>query len=118
MDMDNDIYGESPFSAILEGNQPGEIIARDDERRFALIASLEPEAAVHWLAVPFESGFSTLQMKDEQGERFLALLDYAIKETQARASLHPELANGFTIKFHLGAYETVPHAKFHILSIE
>lgn len=118
MEMDNDIYGESPFSAILDGSQPGEIIARDDERRFALIASMEPEAAVHWLAVPFESGFSTMEMKYDQGERFMALLDFAIRETQARAASHPELANGFTIKFHLGAYETVPHAKFHVLSIE
>lgn len=109
---------ESPFTAILRGDQPGTIIARDDDHRFALIASLEPEAAIHWLAIPFESGYSTEQMKQDQGERFLALLDFALAETKARTDKHPELANGFTVKFHCGAYETVPHAKFHILSIE
>lgn len=108
----------SPFTAILNGEEPGSIIARDDAQRFALIASLEPEAAVHWLAVPYESGYSTEEMKQGQGDRFLALLDYALSETKARVEDHPELANGFTIKFHCGAYETVPHAKFHILSIE
>lgn len=109
---------ESPFSAILRGEQPGTIIARDDRQRFALIASLEPEAAVHWLAIPFESGYSTEEMKQNQSERFLALLDYALSETKARAGDYQALANGFTVKFHCGAYETVPHAKFHILSIE
>ena len=109
---------ESPFTAILNGDMPGTVIARDDAQRFALIASLEPEAAVHWLAVPFESGYSTEEMKHEHGDRFLALLEYALAETKARVDEHPELANGFTIKFHCGAYETVPHAKFHILSIE
>lgn len=109
---------ESPFTAVLNGDMPGTVIARDDAQRFALIASLEPEAAVHWLAVPYESGFSTEEMKHEQGDRFLALLEFALAETKARVEEHPELANGFTIKFHCGAYETVPHAKFHILSIE
>jgi len=31
---------------------------------------------------------------------------------------YPALGYGFTIKFHLGAYETIPHAKLHILSKE
>ena len=109
---------ESPFTAVLNGDMPGTIIARDDAQRFALIASLEPEAAVHWLAIPYESGYSTEEMKHEQGDRFLALLEYALPETKSRVEENPELANGFTIKFHCGAYETVPHAKFHILSIE
>ncbi len=109
---------ESPFTAVLNGDMPGTVIARNDVQRFALIASLEPEAAIHWLAIPYESGFSTEEMKHEQGDRFLALLEFALAETKARVEEHPELANGFTIKFHCGAYETVPHAKFHILSIE
>lgn len=114
----NNDFNHSPFAEILQGRQPGTVIARDDAQRFALIASLEPEAAVHWLAVPFESGFSTEDMKQSQGDRFLALLDYALSETKARVEAYPELSTGFTIKFHCGAYETIPHAKFHILSIE
>lgn len=118
MGMEHSTQEESPFAAILRGEQPGTVIARDDGQRFAIIASLEPEAAIHWLAVPFESGYSTEDMKRVEGERFLALLDYALSETKSRVAEHPELANGFTVKFHCGAYETVPHAKFHILSIE
>lgn len=115
--MDNE-YLDSPFSAILRGEEPGDVIARDDRQRFAIITSLEPEAAIHWLAVPFESGYSTEEMKQKEGERFLALLEYAVNETKAQADNYPALHNGFTIKFHFGAYETVPHAKLHILSIE
>ncbi len=114
----DDTNPDSPFSAILRGEQSGTVIARDDRQRFAIIASMEPEAAIHWLAVPFESGYSTEEMKQWEGERFLALLDFALNETKARAGDYPELDNGFTIKFHCGSYETVPHAKFHILSIE
>jgi diadenosine tetraphosphate (Ap4A) HIT family hydrolase len=109
---------DSPFSAILRGEEPGKVIAKDDTKRFAIVASLEPEAAVHWLALPYEPGDSTESMAQNQRERFLKLIDFAIAETKARGEDYPELANGFTIKFHLGAYETIPHAKLHILSIE
>jgi diadenosine tetraphosphate (Ap4A) HIT family hydrolase len=109
---------DSPFAAILRGEEPGTVIAKDDTKRFAIVASLEPEAAVHWLAVPFEPGESTESMAQNERERFLRLIDFAIAETKARGDDYPELANGFTIKFHLGAYETIPHAKLHILSIE
>lgn len=118
MGMGNNAYGESPFAGILSGEEPGTIIARDDDRRFAIIASLEPEAAIHWMAIPFESGYSTEEMKRKEGERFMELLDFALAETKARVDDYPALANGFTVKFHCGAYETVPHAKLHILSIE
>ncbi len=111
-------YDNSPFAAVLRGDAPGTIIARDEEKQFAIIASLEPEAAVHWLAMPFESGQSTEQFENGDRERFLQLVDYAINETKARVGEHPELSVGFTIKFHLGGYETIPHAKLHILSIE
>lgn len=111
-------HNNSPFAAILRGDESGTVIARDDDKQFAIIASLEPEAAIHWLALPFESGQSTETMERDDRERFLQLLDYAISETKARAGEHPELSGGFTIKFHLGGYETIPHAKLHILSIE
>lgn len=111
-------HHDSPFAAILRGDEPGIVIARDDNQRFALIASLEPEAAVHWLAVPFEAGYSTEEMKENERDRFLALLEYALHEAKARVADYPDLEKGFTVKFHCGAYETVPHAKFHILSIE
>jgi diadenosine tetraphosphate (Ap4A) HIT family hydrolase len=118
MGAENGSTIESPFVAILSGEEPGVVIAQDDIKRFAIVASLEPEAAVHWLAIPFESGESTERMAHNNRERFLKLIDYAIAETKARGDDYPELANGFTIKFHLGAYETIPHAKLHILSIE
>ncbi len=118
MGTGNESLNNDPFAAILRGEEPGTVIARDDERRFALIASLEPEAAVHWLAVPFEAGYSTEEMWHERGERFLALMDFAIAETKARVGDYPELSTGFTIKFHCGSYETVPRATLHILSTE
>lgn len=111
-------HNDSPFAAILRGEAPGTVIARDDDRRFAIIASLEPEAAVHWIAVPFEAGLTTEQLEQSDRERFLELVDFAISETKACADEHPDLGNGFTIKFHLGSYETIPHAKLHILSVE
>lgn len=113
---DSNIY--SPFAAILSGEEPGTVIAQDDKNRFAIITSLEPEAAIHWLAIPYEAGESTEELSRTNRERFQKLIDYAIAETKARVDKHPELANGFTIKFHIGAYETIPHAKLHILSVE
>lgn len=116
--MTNNTGFESPFTAILRGDEPGEIIARDDIRRFAIIESLEPEAAIHWIVVPFEAGESTEQFAQSNPKRFLDLVEYAIEQTQSRSSEFPALAGGFTMKVHFGAYETVPHAKLHILSAE
>jgi histidine triad (HIT) family protein len=116
--MVNNSANDSPFAAVLRGDAPGTVIARDNEKQFAIIASLEPEAAVHWLAMPFESGQSTEEFERGDRERFLQLVDYAISEAKARVGEHPELSGGFTIKFHLGGYETIPHAKLHILSVE
>ena len=111
-------FDSSPFNLILSNDTHSEIIARDDEKRFAIISSMEPEAAIHWLAIPFESGISTEELNREEGRRFLDLVEYALFETRAQSAKYPELANGFTIKFHIGAYETVPHPKLHILSVE
>ena len=111
-------HSDSPFAAILRGDEPGKVIARDEQQRFAILASLEPEAAVHWLAVPFEAGQTTEELEHNDQARFLQLVDFAITETKARVGEHPELSAGFTIKLHLGAYETIPHAKLHILSAE
>lgn len=115
-DESSELY--SPFEAILDGKEPGTIIARDDDRQFAIIASLEPEAAVHWLALPYEAGVSTQDLQTTDRQRFLSLLEWAIEQAQTQADMYPDLANGFTIKLHFGAYETVPHAKLHILSVE
>jgi histidine triad (HIT) family protein len=109
---------DSPFTAILAGDAEGTIIARDENQRFALIASLEPEAAAHWLAMPYEAGQRTEELQAADRERFLSLIEWAIAQAQAHAAEYPELANGFTIKLHFGAYETVPHAKVHVLSTE
>ena len=91
---------DSPFAAILRGDEPGTVIARDDDRQFAIIASVEPEAAVHWIAVPYEAGQTTEMMERANRERFLELIDYAIDETRARVADYPALGYGFTIKFH------------------
>jgi histidine triad (HIT) family protein len=109
---------ESPFVGILEGKDPGDVIARDDEKRFAIITSLEPEAAVHWLVLPYESGYTTEEFEANEPDRFIDLIHYAINETKARVEEHPELRAGFTLKFHCGAYETIRHAKVHVLSVE
>lgn len=106
------------FAAIIAGDEEGTIVARDDEKRLALIECLEPEAAVHWLAVPFEYGFSTEEMMRERPERFNELMAFAVSQTQALASDYPILGNGFTVKWHIGAFETMPHAKLHVLSSE
>lgn len=109
---------ESPFAAIISGKENGTIIAQDDEKRLALIECLEPEAAVHWLAVPYEYGYGTEELEQTNSARFVELVDYALSQTKELISEYPILGNGFTIKFHVGAFETIPHAKLHILSIE
>ncbi len=108
----------SPFAAILKGDQPGNIIAQDDNKKMALIECIEPEAAIHWLAVPFEQGFGTEEMEQKHQQRFLELVDFAINQTKALIPDYPLLENGFSVKFHIGSFETVTHAKLHILSSE
>lgn len=107
-----------PFVAILNGDQPGKIIALDNEKEMALIECLEPEAAIHWLAVPFEYGFGTEEMEQKHQRRFLELVDFAISRTKELTHEYPLLENGFSVKFHVGSFETIPHAKLHILSTE
>jgi histidine triad (HIT) family protein len=109
---------DSPFPDILDGMSSGVIIARDDKLRFAIIESLHPEAAVHWLAIPFEPVPSIEVLHEQNQNRFLELLAFALREAKTRALEHPDLENGFTIKFHVGSFETIPHAKLHILSCE
>ncbi len=108
----------STFAQILAGKEEGTIIARDDKKGLALIECLEPEAAVHWLAVPFEYGFNTEEMLYEHADRFYALMEYAVSQTKALITEYPILGNGFTVKWHVGAFETIPHAKLHVLSAE
>lgn len=113
--MSND---NCPFCGILQETEPGNIIAQDDEQRFALIESIHPEGDVHWIAVPFEHIDSTAEMETSASDRFLKLIEYAVSEAKMRREDYPELQRGFTVKFHFGGYETIPHAKLHILSVE
>jgi len=108
----------SPFTGIINGDLPGKIVCQDDNLQFALIEAIEPEAAVHWLAVPYEHGFGTEEMEQRHQQRFLELVDFAITKTRALTEDYPVLENGFSVKFHVGSFETVPHAKLHILSTE
>lgn len=108
----------SLFRKILDGLEPGKVIARDDDRRFAIIQDIHPEGAVHWLAIPFEYYDSTEVMILSQPERFQELVRFALDETKRRQADYPALCNGFTIKFHFGGFESMTHAKIHILSVE
>jgi histidine triad (HIT) family protein len=109
---------ECPFCGILAGTEPGTVIARDDERGFALIQSLHPESSVHWMAVPVDHVPGTETLEHDSGKRFLDLMEFAISEVRARREELPQLYRGFTIKMHFGSYETVEHAKLHVLAAE
>ena len=108
----------SLFSQILAGMAPGNIIARDDEKRFAIIQNIHPEGVIHWMAVPFEYYETTEAMIQTAPVRFAELVQFATDEARAHEEEFPQLGYGFTIKFHFGAYETLTHAKIHILSVE
>jgi len=103
---------------ILDGNEPGTIIARDDEKRMALIQSLHPESTVHWLAVPYEHIGSTRQFEAMYGTRFLELVEFAVDNAQAMMVDEPALQQGFTLKIHFGSFETIEHPKLHVLAME
>jgi diadenosine tetraphosphate (Ap4A) HIT family hydrolase len=107
----------NPFTGIIKGSEPGVIIHQDEAKRFALIENKHPEAAVHWLAVTYEEG-ATEKLEEGNRERFLDLIDYAINTTKTQIDEHPILQQGFTIKFHCGAFETIEHPKLHVLSTE
>ncbi|MCB9136900.1 MAG: hypothetical protein H6642_00975 [Caldilineaceae bacterium] len=112
--QDNDC----PFCAILSGEEPGTVIARDDAQGFVLIQSIHPESSVHWLAMPVEHVASTEALEAADGEQFLNLVEFAIDQANAQTANYPELTSGYTLKLHFGAHETVPHAKVHILNVE
>lgn len=118
MDIDFFSSPEDPFNDIIKGKQPGKIIHKDENKNFALIETLHPEAAIHWLALTFENTGTTEELKQDDRERFLDLIDYAIETTKAQVENYPLLQQGFSIKFHCGAFETIPHPKLHILSAE
>lgn len=107
----------NPFLGIINGIEPGTVIHKDEKQGFALIENKHPEAAVHWLAITFEEG-TTEDLEQENKGRFLDLIDYAINTTKAQVEEYPILHQGFTIKFHCGAFETIEHPKLHILSTE
>jgi diadenosine tetraphosphate (Ap4A) HIT family hydrolase len=109
---------DCPFCEILRGDAPGDVIARDDERGFALIRSIHPESVIHWLAVPVEHIESTEVMENNDGKRFLELFEFAVAQAKANREERPELYRGFSIKMHFGSFETVPHAKLHVLAAE
>lgn len=118
--MGSESISACPFCAILSGEEPGTIIARDDDRRFAIIKSIHPESVVHWLAVPFEHEASTEAFEGVNGRRFIELFEWAVEQAKAPAALEqePRLIQGFTLKTHFGSFESVPHPKIHILAVE
>lgn len=68
------------------------------------------------------SPFAAILSGEEDGtiiaRRFLELVDYALTQARSLTADYPILENGFTVKFHVGAFESVPHPKLHILSSE
>lgn len=106
------------FCAILNGDEPAKLIYKDEEAKMALIQSLHPEGAIHWLAIPYEHVSSIEAMAQEQAGRFQELMSFAIKATKQQVVEYPDLQHGFTVKMHIGPFETIPHAKLHILSVE
>lgn len=107
-----------PFCDILAGAGPGTVIARNDEKRFALIKSIHPESVIHWLAIPFEHMESTEAYEGAHSGRFIELFEWAVTQTKQLVGSEPQLERGFTLKTHFGSYETVPHPKIHILAME
>lgn len=107
-----------PFCGILAGVEPGVIVARDEEKQFALIKSIHPESVVHWLAVPFEHTDSTELYERQNAERFIDLFEWAVMQAKRLAAEEPHLEKGFTLKTHFGSFETIPHPKIHILAVE
>lgn len=106
------------FCAILHGNEPAKVVYKDKAARLALIESLYPEGAIHWLAIPFEHVPSVEALAQDNAPRFQDLMEFALNATKKLAANYPDLRNGFTIKMHIGPFETVSHAKLHILSVE
>ncbi|GIV72238.1 MULTISPECIES: HIT family protein [Caldilinea] len=107
-----------PFCGIIAGVEPGTIIVRDEQKRFALIKSIHPESVVHWLAVPFEHSESTELYERQNAGRFIDLFNWAVVQAKRLAAEEPYLEKGFTLKTHFGSFETVPHPKIHILAVE
>lgn len=107
-----------PFCAILNGEEPGVVIARDDSRKVAVIQSIHPESIIHWMAVPTEHMDSTEMLEQSDRTAFLDLLDFAVEQAHAQALEYPQLQKGFSLKMHFGSFETIPHAKVHILTVE
>lgn len=107
-----------PFCAILNGLAPGTVIARDDARGFALIQSIHPESNIHWLAIPVDHVAGTETLGALEGARFLSLMQFAVDEVRARRDEYPQLHRGFSIKLHFGSFETLEHAKLHVLAAE
>lgn len=116
MSIDN--CHDCPFCGILTGEEPGTIIARDEKRGFAIIQSIHPESVVHWLAVPVEHVCSTEEFEKNNEKRFVELFEWAVTTTKKKVAEVPYLERGFTLKTHFGSFESVPHAKIHILAME
>ena len=109
---------DCPFCAIVNGDEPVKLIYKDSDARMALIQSLHPEGAIHWLAIPYEHVDRVETLIRDKQPRFQELLAFALDATMKQAAEYPELNKGFTVKMHIGPFETVNHAKLHVLSVE
>jgi histidine triad (HIT) family protein len=110
-------HNDCPFCGILRGDEPGTIVARDDDKGFAMIKSIHPESVIHWLAMPVEHVESTEEFERDNEQRFVDLFEWAVVQAKKNVEKEPCLEKGFTLKTHFGSFETVPHAKIHILGV-
>ena len=106
-----------PFCAIINGEEAGRVISEDNEE-FLLIQDAHPEGAIHWLASPRTHIESIEEMEEKHSAKFIRLVQFAVEQTKNQVGAYPLLENGFTIKFHFGPFESIAHAKLHILSTE
>ena len=70
------------------------------------------------MAIPYEHVAGTEVMERQDSARFLALVDFALTQAKSAIDDYPALQQGFSLKVHFGSFETVPHAKLHLLSKE
>jgi hypothetical protein len=54
----------------------------------------------------------------ENEQRFVDLFEWTVAQTKKQIEKEPCLEKGFSLKTHFGSFETIPHAKIHILAME
>ena len=67
---------------------------------------------------PDDKVLTATELQQSITEKAQELVDFAIREARRHGADYPRLESGFTLKMHFGAFETIPHAKLHVLAVE